>query len=563
MRTPVKLSDLSTRMKKPLDWTINFVQQNFPDSITFVEDSTVKGGGIYLVDDREFNIICNAILTSDAVERGLLREQREINEQLAEDSLSEDEEDTVQTVSEYSRSNEVLLLADAAEALGISKESFTLAVRRAQANGVQLPAITIINSGNRGRPKYGYSNDFVDIIKKFIELPKTSSLFGVNAAYEPVAIGKSQYKTLVSNEFASKRLLGKFDENLQTLLDMLTGANDYGVSKDELANKLDISPKMLSGMLTDLQNRGYNLSVTGESAALETNFTADYTSRSSVEWGSNGTYKIGLVSDLHACCEYTKIKSIQSAYEQFEKQGVSIVFNAGDTTHGHVDMHGSYKYEIKLRNLENQLNHLVTDYPKIDGIQTFMIAGNHDLSWGRQGVDFIKLLSDRREDITYLGPTVAFVDGPDGIPNFVMLYHPKDGSGYALSYKTQKIAEYVTYALKGLTDDPDIPNIMPQIATIGHYHKYVHHKGPDGAHYITCPAMCGMTDFQKGKHLINEMGALMFEFGLNDKGKIDFWSIKGFDVGVGREVLYVEENYSSPRVSISGFWNKDTSGGKI
>lgn len=526
MRKTVKVSDLCTDLGVEYDWAVREIEANFSDSL-------ILSNNEHVIFENAFEKIYDFLSANNPI-----------------DEVSEDEI--------FEQEDEVLLITEACARAGVDKQVFFRAIKRAQANGFPLPNVKILRDGNRGRPRFGYTCEFVDKIKQFMQLPRSTSFYGCANTNDTIA----KEKSTITADFSEKRILGKFDESLQTLFSMLSSAKEDGVTKEELANKLDISPKILNSMLTDLQNRGYNLTVTNNSAGLDTNFTADYSAKQ-IEWGTNGTYKVGFVSDLHACCEYTKIKSAQKAYEQFSKQGVSIVFNAGDTTHGHVDMHGSYKYEIKLRMLENQLNHLVADYPKQDGIQTFMIAGNHDLSWGRQGVDFIKLLSDRRPDITYLGPTVAFIDGPDNIPNFVMLYHPKDGSGYALSYKTQKIAEYVTYALKGLTDNPDIPNIMPQIASIGHYHKYVHHKGPDGAHYITCPALCGMTDFQKGKHLINEMGALMFEFGLSDKGKIDFWSIKGFDVEAGKEVLYVEEQYTSPRISISGFWKKNNDGGII
>lgn len=465
----------------------------------------------------------------------------------------------------------VFTTEEAAAELGLAKESFKWYLRRARGAKIPLPdVISFRMNGGAGRPRNGFTPQFMAAFRAWLEgLDKESAATAERAtadvappetmetevvydgAGQPVAVKFAPAKPAPRAD--APHLLGAADDTLQGLLNALARG---GKSREELANLLDVSPRRLDGLLHELQLRGHRLSITSEDAAI------DEVARPSDDfvrpaWDTRGSlYRLGIVSDVHACCYQTKILSLQAIYETFARRGCSLVVNAGDITHGTVNMHKEYKYDLALTKFEEQIGFLREFYPRVDGLETLMIAGNHDLSWMKDGIDFVEHLCATRNDLTYAGPINAFLEGPGGIPNFIMLYHPGDGTSYALSYKTQKIAEYVTYSLDNLVSADARDLKLPQIAVVGHYHKYVHHRGPDGGHYITAPASCGITGFQVAKHLINEMGALMFEFGIDDAGRIDEWSIRGYDVRGGGEVVYTRREKRRDRIFLTNHWKE-------
>jgi hypothetical protein len=127
--------------------------------------------------------------------------------------------------------------------------------------------------------------------------------------------------------------------------------------------------------------------------------------------------------------------------------GVQHIVDPGDVTAGIYGFRGQ-EFELiptavpmsrKLAHKATEAQVQIADSytPKVDGVIWYQLGGNHD--WWHvvnAGLDPVKMLADRREDIEYLGYDVNGLWLTDKV--YVRLWHPSGGVPYAKSYRLQK-----------------------------------------------------------------------------------------------------------------------------
>lgn len=170
---------------------------------------------------------------------------------------------------------------------------------------------------------------------------------------------------------------------------------------------------------------------------------------------TNKEFKFGVVSDTHLCSTHEKLSELHTFYEICRKVGVQHVFHAGDLVAGWGIYFGQ-ETEVRVFGAQAQADYVIEHYPKVEGITTHFITGNHDLSfYKRAGVDIGELVAAKRKDMVYLGQCQGDVE-----INHVRLrlLHSDGGGAYAISYRGQKIAEQIPSGQK------------PDVLILGHYH---------------------------------------------------------------------------------------------
>lgn len=117
----------------------------------------------------------------------------------------------------------------------------------------------------------------------------------------------------------------------------------------------------------------------------------------------NKTFTFGAVSDTHFCSIHEKLDELHTFYEICRKENIKIVVHAGDLVSGW----GIYKgqeNEVHTFGAEKQAQYVIDHYPKVEGITTYFITGNHCLSWWQKsGIDIGRLVAAGRPDMVYLG----------------------------------------------------------------------------------------------------------------------------------------------------------------
>ena len=236
--------------------------------------------------------------------------------------------------------------------------------------------------------------------------------------------------------------------------------------------------------------------------------------------------KFAAFSDLHAgslCSQPSALNSFLST--AVNDYGIEHIFFAGDMTQG-VGGYSGIELDMlpELRGYKAQ--GIVTEHqvwladqyiPQFNGVKYYILGGNHDY-WHmtRSGIDAVKRLTNRRDDMSYLGYDVADIPLTDRVD--IRLWHPSGGVPYALSYRIQKALEHMAFEeLTTALASSENPRLRILIA--GHTHVEVKfNRGPMLAVNIGC--FEGQTNYLKRKGLFPQVGGALFKVWLTDSGII-------------------------------------------
>lgn len=223
------------------------------------------------------------------------------------------------------------------------------------------------------------------------------------------------------------------------------------------------------------------------------------------DWDGNTTIVFGLMGDTQINSKYTQLTYLHEFYNECAKRGVKNVYHTGDIDEGE-QMRTGHQYDCYTQGADDHIDEIVKNYPKIDGITTHFITGNHDASiYKRCGVDIGKRIESMRPDMIYLGRDCARVELA---PHCVLeLRHPWDGTAYALSYKPQKMID-------GMEADS-----KPNILAIGHYHKleYLFYRN---IHCFQTGCFQMQTPFTRGKGISVHLGGWIITAEVDDEGHV-------------------------------------------
>lgn len=223
------------------------------------------------------------------------------------------------------------------------------------------------------------------------------------------------------------------------------------------------------------------------------------------KWNRTTILKFAIIGDTQLGSKYAQISHLKSFYELCAFEGIKDVYHTGDVTDG-LKMHSGHEYELYKTSADDMVRDVIDNYPRIEGITTYFITGNHDASIYKQvGYDIGNTIAEKRPDMKYLGRDCALIFLT---PNCKLeLRHPWDGTAYALSYKPQKIIEAMESDSK------------PNILAIGHYHKaeYLFYRN---VHCLQTGCFQGQTPYTRGKGISVHMGGWIVTIHVDKNGTI-------------------------------------------
>ena len=217
---------------------------------------------------------------------------------------------------------------------------------------------------------------------------------------------------------------------------------------------------------------------------------------------------LGILSDTHLGSRFADLGLLDFAYETFDKRGIQTVLHAGDILDGQ-RMYKGQEFELDKYGADAQVDFCAKRYPRVDGIQTLFIDGNHDRSfWKDAGNNTGKKISQLRPDLTYLGYMEAEIvvgDVEKGKTATIRLFHGEDGSAYAISYRPQRY----------LTELPG--KSKPDMLVMGHYHKAetLYYQGVIAVQAGTTQKQ---TPFMRGRRLSAALGFWIVNLTVNEAG---------------------------------------------
>lgn len=260
---------------------------------------------------------------------------------------------------------------------------------------------------------------------------------------------------------------------------------------------VNLSDVETAELLKQIQGRGYYIAKTPLQQSGMT-FKVDLK-----RWAGQ-KFKFGVTSDTHMGSRYQQITHLHTFYRLCQKRGIDTVFHAGDLVDG-FGIYRGQEFEVFVHGADAQTEYAVEHYPKYKGVKTVLISGNHDQSFMKTaGYNVAKAVCAEREDMTYIGDDLAFVN-IDKIK--IALMHGRAGMSYAKSYRLQKIMET-------MPSGPDKPHFL----FLGHYHNSNILSGYRNMEGILMPCFQSQTPFEAALALSPTIAGLVVEFQIDDNG---------------------------------------------
>lgn len=208
------------------------------------------------------------------------------------------------------------------------------------------------------------------------------------------------------------------DVQLQTLL-------KGGTAMEDIAAQMGITLRVAQAMVADLKDSGYNVLESGGQYKLS-KISPPTINKVVENWSGEKIIRFGLISDTHINCKWTQLSFLHELYARFAREGIPIVYHAGDLDDGE-KMHPGHEYEIYSHGADAHIAEIIRVYPRHDGLITKFITGNHDSSYIKQiGMNIGIPVAAARPDMIYLGIDSAVIGLTERCT--LELSHPGDGS---------------------------------------------------------------------------------------------------------------------------------------
>lgn len=292
----------------------------------------------------------------------------------------------------------------------------------------------------------------------------------------------------------------KIIENETIKNDILKYLQREQLSIYELSKLIHISEEEVSNYLFTLINKGYN--VIGDNGYYKLDKQFGISKNNILLDYYDDTFKFGFVTDTHGGSNNEQLSSLHDMYDIFVAQGITNVFHAGDVTAG-INMFRGQDRELYAHGCDEQEESVVNNYPKRDGITTYMIAGNHDYSFlTLAGRDVVKGICNSRNDLEYLGMMSGNIELANGLR--IKLLHPDGGVPYSKSYRGQKINEAL-----GRGEN------LPHIELLGHTHTSLYNPYL-GIHDFMGGCFESQNTWEERKGLNPQIGGWIIEVNFKD-----------------------------------------------
>lgn len=125
--------------------------------------------------------------------------------------------------------------------------------------------------------------------------------------------------------------------------------------------------------------------------------------------------RVLILSDTHMGSIYENMDYLKEAYQYAIDCGIHTTIHAGDLIQSTMaNVSEIYQDEVK------QMEHVVSDYPSVEGMKNYILLGNHDYNTLKKGYPYFEILK-QRDDFIFLGFKRAYLNWQDQL---ISICHP-------------------------------------------------------------------------------------------------------------------------------------------
>jgi len=281
---------------------------------------------------------------------------------------------------------------------------------------------------------------------------------------------------------------------------------DNGLTYKEMEQQYDWSKEQAQRVLDKMSESGWAIEFdTLDAQGTRQWYIPDARDKRYQIGDGDGTYRFGLISDTHLGSKAAHLADLHDFYDKMQERGVDLVLHAGDITDGW-EVHRNQINEVHsaATGWKRMREYCVEHYPQREGIETLFISGNHDRKlWRREGIRLSRMIANRREDLHWLGDSMArLVFDPEH--NFDLeLIHPSGGQPYTLGYRAQTLYR----------EQPT--DVRPSMTGIGHLHGRMQ-AAAEGVEAFYTGCWKDLTTYGRRKGHAAEIGGWDVEITISD-----------------------------------------------
>ncbi len=304
--------------------------------------------------------------------------------------------------------------------------------------------------------------------------------------------------------------------SLQELTDKLKRLTEKEISLSDLTNKLDTNEYEILGAVNKLREEGINITVSKMDDDIylfnqgERERESDYSYK--FDTGNSHEFKFIAISNPIIGSKYQQLSILEDIYQKGHEIGYDNVILCGNLTPGLYSVTNTYNDSCFLNDTMMQVNYIVSNYPKIEGMKTYFILGpNDEKHLKKNKINIGKRISDARDDMIYLGFNSCNAN-IDKTKMFIMC--SKLAKTYTVSYRSQQQVDSFRSEDK------------PDILLLGGLLQMEKYKYRD-VKILSVPSVCATTNEMTDKRYQNIVGAWYITVNTNQKGYLDSVNARG------------------------------------
>ena len=199
---------------------------------------------------------------------------------------------------------------------------------------------------------------------------------------------------------------------------------DKGYNLNDIAYELFLSSKQVHQKILKLINDGYFIRpIYFDDGNIRYEFLKEENEHTrGIRLCDSSKFKALVISDIHIGNILENLSYLYKVYDYALDNDFHIIFNCGDLIDGTFS-----KGEQYSKNIDEQIQKVINDYPYNRHVLNFICLGNHDYSASFQGRNINKALFNHRPDLITLGYGFSLINL---LKDQIVLYHSLDGANF-------------------------------------------------------------------------------------------------------------------------------------
>lgn len=242
----------------------------------------------------------------------------------------------------------------------------------------------------------------------------------------------------------------------------------------------------------------------------------------------NHEFKFACISDTRIGSKSQQLSILNDIYAKAYLEGYNNIIHCGNITEGLYSITSKYDETTFLKDTLKQVDYIVKNYPRIEGVNTYFLTGKKDESHLRRNkLNIGKRISLARPDMIYLGDISCKIkiDKVD-----MMVLNSRLAKTYAKSYRPQQ-------QIKSFRSE-DKPDILLYGGLLD-AQKLTRRD----VHCLTIPSVTATTDEMNDKRYSNTVGVWYVTIKTNEKGELE-----KFDAYISPYYITSKDDYIRPKM---------------